>query len=93
MMCSSLYAANLADTLQVDDFSLQEQSINLRIGESSQLHVIPSDAKVRWMTSWNLNDNYVIVDESGFVTALKNGNSIVSHCITSCRKREVNGIC
>lgn len=77
LMCTGFYAVNLRDTLQVDDFSLQEQSINLSIGESSQLHVIPSDAKVRWMTSWNLNDNYVIVDESGFVTALKNGNSIV----------------
>lgn len=77
LMCTGSYAVNLGDTLQVDDFSLQEQSINLRIGESSQLHVIPSDAKVRWMSSWSLADNYAIVDESGFVTALKEGNEIV----------------
>ena len=62
LMYTGSYAVNLRDTLQVDDFSLQEQSINLSIGESSQLHVIPSDAKVRWMTSWNLNDNYVIIE-------------------------------
>lgn len=78
LIWTSSFAVNFGDTLFVDDFALQEQSINLEIGESFQLHVNPSDAKVRWMESWSLADDYAIVDETGFVTALKEGDAIVT---------------
>ena len=73
------YDDDQADTAQVaDDFNLVEQKINLRIGESRQLHVTPNDAKVNWFESWGLANNPVtIIDENGMVTALRSGNDVV----------------
>ena len=66
-----------SDTTHVTNFTLEEQEITLRVGESRQLHVNPADAKVRWMESWGLHDNPVsIVDANGLVTALKAGTSL-----------------
>ena len=65
-------------THHVAGFTLQEQNITLRIGESRQLHVNPADANVRWMESWGfVYDPVLIVDDKGFVTALREGNSHV----------------
>ena len=67
-----------SDTLQVTDFTLEEQNITLKIGESRQLHVNPANAEVIWMESWGLAyDPVSIVDNNGLVTALRAGNSIV----------------
>ena len=71
------YAFESGDTTQnVADFTLEEQEITLKMGESRQLHVNPDGTTVRWMESWNLADNpYAIVDEKGLVTALRKTNA------------------
>ena len=63
--------ADAQDTTQVVNFTLEEQEITLRIGESCQLHVTPADADVRWMEHIYPVDDYVTIDNNGFVTALK----------------------
>lgn len=78
LMCIWSFANAQSDTTQVTDFTLVEQQITLRIGESCQLHVNPSDAEVKWMESWELaSDPVIIVDENGLITALKAGNAVV----------------
>ena len=78
LMCIWSFANAQSDTTQVTDFTLVEQQITLRIGESCQLHVNPSDAEVKWMESWDLSsDPVIIVDENGLITALKAGNAVV----------------
>lgn len=59
------------DTTHVVNFTLEEQEITLRIGESRQLHVTPAYANVRWMERIHPTDDYVTIDNNGFVTALK----------------------
>lgn len=59
------------DTTHVVNFTLEEQEITLRIGESRQLHVTPAYANVRWMERIHATDDYVTIDNNGFVTALK----------------------
>ena len=63
------------DTTHVVNFTLEEQEITLRIGESRQLHVTPADADVRWMEHIYPVDDYVTIDRNGFVTALKATNT------------------
>lgn len=65
------YAKAQSDTTHVTDFTLHEQEITLRIGESRQLHITPADANVRWMESLSPIDDYVTIDKNGLVTALK----------------------
>lgn len=71
IMCMCSLANAQTDTTNVVDFSLVEQNITLKVGESYQLHVSPADAKIRWMESMHPLDNYVTVDMNGLVTALK----------------------
>jgi hypothetical protein len=72
IMCMGSLANAQTDTTHVvDGFTLEEQSITLKVGESYQLHVSPADAKIRWMESMHPLDNYVTVDMNGLVTALK----------------------
>lgn len=66
------------DTTHVTDFALQEHEITLKVGESSQLHITPADAQVRWMYFSGVDSNFIaVVDENGLVTALKRGNTSV----------------
>ena len=71
IMCMCSLANAQTDTTNVVDFSLVEQNITLKVGESYQLHVSPADARIRWMESMHPLDNYVTVDKNGLVTALK----------------------
>ena len=72
IMCMGSLANAQTDTTHVvDGFTLEEQSITLKVGESYQLHLNPADAKVRWKESMHPLDNYVTVDKNGLVTALK----------------------
>lgn len=77
MMCVCANAYAQADTTQVTDFTIEEQNITLIVGESFQLHVNPSDAKVRWTSgAWDFTLNPVsVVDQNGLITALKAGTS------------------
>lgn len=75
----SAYAGAPGDTTQVSGFTLEEQSLNLRIGESYQLHVNPSNSNVRWMASYSLVDNPVsMVDDNGMVTAFRSGSNYIT---------------
>lgn len=73
--CAS--ASAQSDTAQVVNFSIEEQEITLKIGESYQLHLNPANTKVRWSGgTWCFSDNPVsVVDENGMVTALRAGTS------------------
>lgn len=75
--------ADAQDTTQVVNFTLEEQEITLRIGESCQLHVTPAYANVRWMEHIHPADDYATIDKNGFVTALKatNTNTIMGGVI------------
>jgi len=74
----STYHYEYDDTIQIVDFTLVEQDITLKVGESHQLQVDPADAKVNWHESWGLAYNPVTtVDENGVVTALKAGKSVI----------------
>lgn len=69
-----------SDTTQVSSFTIVEQDITLKIGESHQFHVNPADADVRWLQSIGpfYNNIVLFVDEKGFATALRNGTSTVA---------------
>lgn len=60
-----------SDTTQVTLFSLVEQEITLRVGESCQLHVDPADADIKWMVDMSPMNGFVTIDKNGLVTALR----------------------
>ena len=75
IMGITAFGVEPGDTASVVDFTLTEQSITLKIGESRQLYTNPADAKVRWMNAWDFSVNPVaLVDDNGVVTALRAGS-------------------
>lgn len=60
-----------SDTTQVTLFTLVEQEITLRVGESCQLHVDPADADIKWMADMSPMNGFVTIDKNGLVTALR----------------------
>lgn len=79
--CSVAYGSQ-NDTTTVGSFSIEEQELTMAVGESLQLHVLPSDSKVRWSSSLHnvfeeVSGGVVFVDDNGFVTAIKKGNTFV----------------
>lgn len=78
LMGTYAYAQEPGDTTHVTSFTLQENQITLKVGESQQLHINPADAQVRWMRFYGVDTNYVaVVDENGLVTALKSGTRAI----------------
>ena len=74
LMGTYAFGQEPGDTTHVTSFTLQENQITLKVGESQQLHINPADAQVRWMRFYGVDTNYVaVVDENGLVTALKSG--------------------
>ena len=81
LVCPGNYAHAQSDTTQVQasGFSIVEQDITLRIGESRQLHITPSTANISWHESEFISsDPIIFTDKNGLVTALRTGNGIVS---------------
>ena len=74
LMGTYAFGQEPGDTTHVTSFTLQENQITLKVGESQQLHINPADAQVRWMRFYGVDTNFVaVVDENGLVTALKSG--------------------
>ena len=81
-----------SDTTHVVDFTLVEQEITLRIGESYQLHVNPADAKIKWMESLYPVNQYVTIDKNGLVTALKaTSSNIIMGGVTNVGAESTDG--
>jgi len=75
---SYTYAQEPGDTTHVTGFTLQEQQITLKVGESQQLHITPADAQVRWMYFSGVDTfSMAVVDRNGLVTALKSGTRAI----------------
>ena len=60
------------------DFTLQEKSISIGVGESKQLSVLTDNAKgLAWGPSFFDKNLKIFVDQDGVVTALNEGNAMV----------------
>ncbi len=81
LTCSVTYGSQ-NDTTTVGSFSIEEQNLTMAVGESRQLHILPSDSKVRWSSSWHnvfeeVSGGVVFIDDNGFATAIKKGSTFV----------------
>ena len=78
LMSTYAYAQEPGDTTHVTSFTLQEDQITLKVGESQQLHITPADALVRWMYFSGVDTfSLAVVDKNGLVTALKAGSRAI----------------
>lgn len=77
MISVSAYGLEPGDTTQVTDFTLNGQDVTMHIGESHQFSVT-SSGRIRWVNVWDPFFDVIFVDDNGFVTALRKGNSYVA---------------
>lgn len=74
LACAGIYVHAQSNST----FSIEEQNLTLRIGESRQLHITPSTANIRWDETWYIGLNPIVfADKNGFVTALRTGESVI----------------